>query len=220
MWQTLQPVIDSLFVGPLWPASVLLLLVVSYLAISLLSSLDIDGLDLDIDPNAHGWQSLGALSLRWLHLDEIPLVIWGGVFACVNWLIAYILWTAFDSQRYEPTLMVSVLLSIRNGVIAGTLTKFATAPLVPYLAKSLAYDDGSLIGQTAVISSGEATPAFGQAKYDTGGAPLLLNIRTDGPHLRKGTVVRIASYEPTKRTYIVTPSTITDTTVAFNENLT
>lgn len=215
MWQTLQPVIDSLFVGPLWPASVLLLLVIGYLAISLITAVDFDSPDFDLD--AHGWQSLGAATLKWLHLDTIPIVIWAGIFACVNWLLAYILWNSFDSIRYQPTLVTSALLAIRNGVIAGVITRYTTTPMLPYLAKGLAYDDESLVGQTAIISSGEATPQFGQAKYDTGGAPLLLNVRTDGPHAIKGTQVRIVAYEPRKRTYTVTPVPASETTVISNE---
>lgn len=207
MWQSLQPLIESLFVGPVWPASVLLLLVLGYLLLSLGTSWDLDGPDLDVD--VHVWQSLGAATLRWLHLDSVPIVIWGGLFACVNWLLAYILWNAFDSARHEPTLLVSALLATRNAVIAAVITRFATAPLAPYLGGGAAYSEETLIGRSCVVSSGEATPTFGQAKYDTGGAPLLLNIRTDGPHLAKGTSVRIIAFDPSKRIYSVTLDTDT-----------
>lgn len=207
MWQSLQPLIESLFVGPVWPASVLLLLVLGYLILSLGASWDMDGPDLEVD--AHVWQSLGAATLRWLHLDAIPVVIWGGLFACINWLLAYILWNAFDSARHEPTLLVSATLAARNAIIAAVITKFATAPLAPYLGGGTVYGEETLIGRSCVVSSGEATPTFGQAKYDTGGAPLLLNIRTDGPHLAKGTAVRIIAFDPTKRVYSVTLDTDT-----------
>ncbi len=207
MWQSLQPLIESLFVGPVWPASVLLLLVLGYLILSLGTSWDMDGPDLEVD--AHVWQSLGAATLRWLHLDSVPIVIWGGLFACINWLLAYILWNAFDTARHEPTLLVSATLAARNAIMAAVITKFATAPLAPYLGGGPAYSEETLIGRSCVISSGEATPTFGQAKYDTGGAPLLLNIRTDGPHLVKGTIVRIVAFDPSKRVYSVTLDTET-----------
>ena len=51
---------------------------------------------------------------------------------------------------------------------------------------------------------GEATATFGQAKYSTGGAPLLLNIRTDGVHLAKGDVAIIVAYDTERRIYTVT----------------
>jgi hypothetical protein len=209
VWQSLQPIIESLFVGPVWPASVLLLLVLGYLLLSLGIALDLDSPDLDFD--AHGMQSLGAATLRWLHLDTIPIAIWGGLFACVNWLLAYILWNAFDSARHDPTWLPSLLLATRNGVIAAVITKFATAPLAPYFGDAEVYSEETLIGQSCIVSSGEATATFGQAKFNTGGAPLLLNIRTDGPHLVKGTSVRIIAFDPSKRIYSVTPSAAADT---------
>lgn len=202
MWQMLQQVIDSLFIGPIWPATVLLLLVIAYLAISLVTAIDFDGPEVDLD--SHGWQSLGGSTLRWLHLDTIPIVVWAGIFSCVHWLVAYILWNAFDSLRYQPTITISALLAVRNVVIAGLITRLATTPMVPYLAKGLAYDDECLVGRTAVVCSGQATPQFGQAKYNTSGAPLLLNICTDGETIAKGTEVRILAFEPDKRIYTVT----------------
>lgn len=217
MWPALQPLIDSLFVGPVWPASVLLILVFVYLGLSLITSFDLGGDGVDLDGDTHGWQSLGAASWRWFHLDSIPIVVWGGIFAAFHWLLAYILWNAFDSSRYEPTWLVTVLLTVRNATIAALLTRTVTTPLVPYLAKRYGYDDESLIGSTAIVSSGQATATYGQAKYDTGGAPLLLNIRTAGELVVKGTAVRIVSYEPAKRVYIVTPDPDSPATVFPDE---
>ncbi len=220
MWRTLQPVIDSLFVGPVWPASVLLLLVFVYVGLSLITSFDLGGTGgdgVEIDWDAHGWQSLGAASWRWFHLDSIPIVVWFGIFAAFHWLLAYILWHSFDSSRHEPTFLVTVLLTVRNGTIAALLTRSVTAPLVPYLAKRYGYEDESLIGSTAVVSSGQATSTYGQAKFNTGGAPLLLNIRTTGDSIAKGSAVRIVSYEPVKRVYIVTPEADFPATVSPDE---
>jgi len=83
-------------------------------------------------------------------------------------------------------------------------TKLVTGPLVPYLSQSPTFSEETIIGEPCVISSGEATPSFGQAKCDTGGAPLLLNIRTDGPTLLKGTVAIIVAYDTERRLYTVT----------------
>lgn len=216
MWQAVGPLIDSMFVGPIWPASVLLLLVLAYLGIALFASIDIHGADLDL--NSDGWQSLGASSIRWLNLDKIPIVVWLGIFAGLQWMIAYIGWHAYDASRHQPTWLPTIWLAIRNATLAGMLTRWITAWMAPYVGGHAGYDQETLLGGTAVVSSGEATPEFGQAKYDTGGAPLLLNIRTDGPHLVKGTQVRLVFFEPTKRTYVVTPLIEPDTpTETFSE---
>ncbi|TVQ01866.1 MAG: DUF1449 family protein [Planctomycetaceae bacterium] len=203
MWHAVGQLIDSMFVGPIWPASVLLLLIIAYLGIALVASFEFQGAD--FDPNADGWESLGAATVRWLNLDKIPIVIWLGIFAGIQWGIAYLGWYAFDSSRFEPTWLPSVGLAIRNATLAGLLTRWVTGAIAPYIGAQAGYDHETLLGGTAIVSSGEATPQFGQARYDTGGAPLLLNVRTDGPHLTKGTRVKLLFFEPAKRTYVVTP---------------
>jgi hypothetical protein len=134
----------------------------------------------------------------------VPIILWLGCFAVFQWLIAYGLWHYFESARYVPTLSESALLTARNAIIAAMATKIVTGPLVPYLASSATFSEETIIGEPCVISSGEATPTFGQARYNTGGAPLLLNIRTDGPTLVKGTLAIIVAYDTERRLYTVT----------------
>ena len=70
---------------------------------------------------------------------------------------------------------------------------------------SPSYDTRTLIGATCEISTTEATPDFGQAKFRTNASPLLLNVRTDGPHFAKGDEVRIIGFvDREKRIYKVT----------------
>jgi hypothetical protein len=64
-----------------------------------------------------------------------------------------------------------------------------------------------LIGEEAEIWSYDATVSHGQARFKTDGAPLLLNVKTDGPTLVKGTKVWIAHYDETTRVYIVSATT-------------
>jgi hypothetical protein len=203
MWNAIEPAIDSLFVGPVWPASVLVLLVVGYLFLSLLGAVDLDGPSWTIDGD--GWESLGAGTLKWFHLGQIPIILWLGCFAVFQWSIAYGLWHYSEFERYQPTWFEFTFLAGRNAIIAALATKLATGPLVPYLAPSPTHNEETLIGEQCTVCSGEANPDFGQAKYHTGGAPLLLNIRTDGPTLPKGSVATIVSYDTQRRLYTVTP---------------
>jgi hypothetical protein len=202
MWDAFEAIVDSLFVGPVWPASVLVLLVVGYLLLSLIGAVDFDGHDLSADVD--GWQSIGATTLRWLHFGPIPIILWLGCFSIFYWLISYCLWTFYESDRYQPTLAESAFLAIRNAIIAALATKLVTGPLVPYLGEGVGYNEETMIGERCIISSIEATPAFGQAKFATGGAPLLLNIRTDGSTLVKGEAAIIIAYDTERRLYTVT----------------
>jgi len=203
MWNSIEAAIDSLFVGPVWPASVLVLLVVGYLILSLLGAVDLDGHSWAIEGD--GWESLGAGTLRWFHLGQIPIILWLGCFAVFQWSIAYGLWHYSEFERYQPTLIESAILAGRNAIIAALATKLVTGPFVPYLAAAPTYNEDTIIGERCTVCSGEATPSFGQAKYNTGSAPLLLNIRTDGPTLTKGSVAIIVSYDTERRLYTVTP---------------
>ena len=219
-----QQFTDSFLVGPVWPATVLLALMMIYAIVAAIGLADFDlGVDADLDldvevdvpdvgvdvdvpdvdagvdvgadgaagtgPNLLG--SLGAMTIRWSNFGRVPIAIWGGIFTLALWTIAYSVWHSFDSSRYAPTLIPSILLTIRNSVVAVMITKLFTQPMVGKFDKVPGYDTRRIVGSTAEISSIEATPSFGQAKFRTNAAPLLLNVRTDGATIPRGTEVRI-----------------------------
>ena len=53
-------------------------------------------------------------------------------------------------------------------------------------------------------TTSKADSKFGQAKYRTEAAPLLLNVRTDGSIIRKGERARLIDFDSKKRIYTVT----------------
>lgn len=222
---------ERMFVGPVWPASILVCLLVVYTIFALIGLIDFGfdvpdvdldpSLDLDVDlsvdvdvPTAdvpdgahldvdflHG---LGAATVRATNFGRVPVVLWGGVFAVSFWAISYGLWHGFDFESHVPTLMESTWLSIRNFVIAMVITKCVTQPMLGYFVDPPSYDHKKLLGATCEICTTEATEQFGQAKFRTNASPLLLNVRTDGSHIPKGTEVRIIGFDKNKRIYKVT----------------
>ncbi|TWU43915.1 hypothetical protein Q31b_14470 [Novipirellula aureliae] len=209
--------VNNMFVGPIWPASILVCLLIAYTALAMIGLLDFGfdvpevdldpgldpGLDLDSVVEWDFWHGIGAVSARWTNFGRVPVIVWGGIFATIFWSVSFLLWHGFDSNRYEPAVGASVLLSIRNVVIAVAGTKLATGPLVGTFAKGPAYDENHLMGATCEVTTTEATPEFGQAKFRAEAAPLLLNIRTDGPTIPKGTEVWIIGFDKRKRIYKV-----------------
>ncbi|TWU17578.1 hypothetical protein Pla52o_51340 [Novipirellula galeiformis] len=212
---------NRMFVGPLWPASLLICLLVVYTILALIGlvdfGFDLPDVDLDVPDagidlpdgemvsvNADFLQGLGGTVVRWTNFGRIPIVLWGGIFSVLFWGISYWLWHTFDAARYSPDWLPSILLSIRNLVIATGITKAVTQPLLGYFVDPPSYDENHMVGASCEITSHTATPEFGQAKFRTNAAPLLLNVRTDGAHLPKGTEVRIIGFEKQKRIYIVT----------------
>lgn len=221
MWESIEIFLESVFAGPMWPASVLLGLLLCYLVLAILGAADLH-LDLpdaavpeapspdaaDAGPSgATPTQGadligLGAVSLRWLNLGRIPAILWLGTFTIVFWCVSWGLWTFVDDP--SSSLLTILLLIGRNVVISVAVTKFATNPMLAWFADAYRYHPGALIGQHCEISTGEATPRFGQARFRTNAAPLLLNIHTDGGTLKKGDIARITAFDPERRIYTVT----------------
>ncbi|MFG0289331.1 MAG: DUF1449 domain-containing protein [Rhodopirellula sp. JB044] len=234
-----QNVLEHLFVGPVWPASILAAIVLSLVMVSLLGvfSFDfgIDGPDLDVDPGVdvgvdadagvdpgadagghsdahHGadgaFGGFAAATMKAVHLDRVPLMVWLTVFSLFFWVLSYVLWFEFDVRRYPATFVSSLLLTIRNGVIAVVLTRFMTSPLHRLLVPPTHYHASSLIGGVAVVETSSVDSTFGRARYSTNAAPLLIDIRTSGDPIKKGTPVRIMTYDEDAKVYHVEPAEV------------
>ncbi|MCA9133938.1 MAG: NfeD family protein [Planctomycetales bacterium] len=209
-----------LFSGPVLPATLFLglLLIWSLLALAGTVDWDLPGsdvdFDLDLDASQGAADGLAVLALKWLNLREIPLVLWLGTLAVLWWFLSATLWSLVDSRFFTtPGWLWSTLLVARNLALATLFTKWTTQPMTGWFTTEK-LDALSLIGQECHISSSEATPEFGQVKYKTDGAPLLLNVRTDGPYLARGTPVWITHYDSKRRVYIVSPTTAIEDTSA------
>jgi hypothetical protein len=145
--------------------------------------------------------------MKWLNLRDMPFILWLAVFSFTWWIVSIGSWMLIDDRFFSgSSILVGSILILRNLAITLPLTKVFTHPMKGWFQSST-IESKSLIGQEAEICSYDATPEHGQVKYRTDGAPLLLNIKTDGPHLDKGTRVWITHYDPVKRVYIVSATT-------------
>ncbi|MEM6471284.1 MAG: hypothetical protein AAF802_17110 [Planctomycetota bacterium] len=244
MEKIFEDIASQMFVGPVWPASILVCLMVMYTVVALIGLIDLDfstpdldldadvsieidppdldvgGPDLGVDPAnvdlSGGEAAIGqagsfafltglmTTTVRWTNFGRMPLILWVGIFAMLYWTFSYGLWHTFDSSHYSPAIIPSVLLGIRNFVMAVVATKIATQPFVDKFQPQPGYNKDRLLGATCEISSIAASPTFGQAKFRTNAAPLLLNVRTTEKEIPKGTEVRIIDFKPSERLYIVT----------------
>lgn len=177
------------------------------------------GVAIDLDSHAHGfvetiehlaWDGLTFATLvpmRWLNMRDVPLIVWLSIFSIVWWSISFAFWLGLDrSWLGDANGWLTAVLIGRNFLLSLPITKLCTQPLRGWI-NTPPMQSTSLIGQEAEISSYEATPDGGQAKFKTGAAPLLLNVKTDGPHLSKGTRVWITHYDLNRKIYIVSATT-------------
>ena len=150
--------------------------------------------------------------IRWLNAKEIPLVLWGGIFSICWWAISIATYYCIDVPLFSKTIGWGWAIPIiaRNVILAALLTKALTRPMRSWFEHHELHAK-DLVGSEVVICSYEASSTHGQAKYKTGSAPLLLNVKSDGPILPKGTKVWITHYDATKRIYQVSATTTSST---------
>ena len=208
--QYLERAAELLIAQPVLPASVLLAFLLVYSLISILGliymGMDAPDMDLDVEIDAGvdltAGTGLGMATVKWLNLSRVPLFVWGACFILLWWFISACLWIWFDQFDYQANWMMAAFLSSRSAVIAIGLTKYATNPMTKWFEVDR-YNPGRLIGQSCEVCTGKVDTTFGQARYQTDAAPLLLNVRTDGPELMKGTLARIIDFDAEKRVYTV-----------------
>jgi len=211
--------ITSIFVGPVLPATFLLGFLLAWSLLAILGTVDLDipgfgvqvdsDLDpgIDLDPSAvTAPAGLGLFASRWLNIGSVPLVLWLGTFGVLWWFTSAMLWILVDQHFFSPPdWLWSTLLVAKNLAIAIPLTKLVTGPMRGWFVVER-LTSNSIVGKECTISSLEANADFGQVKFKTDGAPLLLNVRTDGQHLVQGARVWITHYDAKRRVYIVSPT--------------
>ncbi len=221
----MNEIFSPLIAAPVFPASVLLVLVGMWSLATVVLGLGHDyhlfsghvdapggaGGSIQDTASHHLTEAVGITVLtpiRWLNLHTVPLFLWTLVFASVWWVVSLSLWLFMDGPLFgEPGWFITTGLFVKNVAISLPLTKYLTYPFRNIFSGTEGLAPKSLIGEEAEIWSYDATVNHGQARFKTDGAPLLLNVKTDGPTLVKGTKVWIAHYDEAKRVYIVSATT-------------
>ena len=187
------------------PATVLLGLVIAYWLLVMLGSLDLDFLDFDIDLDGQPDSplSVGFLGMRLLNLGRVPVMVWMSVFAVTLWVLSMLCWFVFDREGYEASLWLDAQYLLRNVTLSVVLTKLITQPMIFLFDSPEEYGPDQLIGRECEVSTVEANMDFGQARFSTDGAPLLLNVRTTAGTLAKGDRAEIVDYDPDSGIYLI-----------------
>lgn len=196
--------LQTWFSWPTLPFSILLSGVFVYWLIVILGALDVDlfDFDIDLDPGLDGHESMldwGLVGLRWLNLGDVPLMVWMSVFGLASWFSS----TMLDKGLTDPSVQDCVISILRSGGIGLVAAKLLTQPLKGKLKLVEPNPVESMIGRTCVITSSQATPEFGQARCESDGAPLMLNVRSMDEPIAKGETAEIVDYSQDQHLYYV-----------------
>jgi len=196
------------FSGANLPASVLLVLVMVYWLLAILAGLDLDlfdfDLDMDAEPDFSSAVGVGLVVFRFVNIGRVPIMIWMSVFTVTYWLLSMLLDRLLDNPDHRETLFFAVQYGVRNFAIAVVLAKIFTQPLRDKFDAKEPNTAEYLIGRECVITTTEVTESFGQARYKTEAAPLLLNVRAREEPLAKGDLAVIVDHDAEENVYFVT----------------
>jgi hypothetical protein len=193
------------------PATLLLLMVVLYWITVIAGAMDVTTFDVDL-PDVDGDFEMGAEAahptldafFEYFNLKHVPISIFLTFFALPFWACS-MMFNELVHSRTVPLLGLAVFAV--NLPVSLHAAKAITWPMVP-IFKQMKKDVSSnrdLIGSRVVVTSSTADAAFGLAEIVEEGAPITLNVRTEGETLPKGTEAVILQHIPEKDVYLITP---------------
>ncbi|MCA9216661.1 MAG: DUF1449 family protein [Planctomycetales bacterium] len=173
--------------------------------------LDVDA-DIDVDANADvsagggtGGGSIWISLLRFFNVGDVPLMILVSTLTFSCWSLGIM-----SNHYFNPELSTTrSLLLLTPILVLGLLaTKVLTAPVRTLFKHVNAGTELpiQMVGKTCIVTTGEVTPTFGQAKLVRDGPPVTINVRCGADcTLKKGDEAVIAEHNKDKNTYTVVP---------------
>lgn len=157
---------------------------------------------------AEGIQGVFKSALQFLNVGNVPAMIVLSIMSLSLWT-----WAMIGNHYFnEGSVMRALVLLVPNIALTIVLTKLLTTPLKRFFAAlNREYEEHKpVVGRTCVITTNEVNENFGQARIDTSGAPLLINVRTYGGHvLTKGESGLIIKEDTENQLYTVAKLTTT-----------
>jgi len=202
--------IETCFIGPVFPATVLMVLIMVYGLMVVAGTVDINLFDVDFDTDLDvdgAATSVGFVALRFLNIGNVPIMIWVTFFGLLWWIASMLLWSFFDQGGDSQGVWSATQLALRNAAIAVVGTKFATDPMRKFFDQTDKFKPQDLVGKQCEVTTAEVTKDSGQAKFKTDAAPLLIDVRTDDGPFSKGDVATIIDFDPVTNIHFITTDT-------------
>ena len=195
--------INDCFLGPNLIATCVLLMALMYWILVMMGLLGIDALDFDmdfsVDTDVDVALSSGAVFLRFLNLGDVPLMLWVSTFAVGFWASSMSL---NDPDKFAA-MSYMLGMSAVNVVVGVIVAKALTQPLRGKFTPVEPNKAAELVGNDCVVTTSEVTDSFGQARYETEAAPLLINVRCENETLHKDDLATIVRYDLATKLYLV-----------------
>jgi len=192
--------------------TLLLIFVLIYWLIVLIGAIDVDTLDVevdldsdvDLDTSVDSSASAGGFSevLAFFNLKELPLMVFLTFWILPVWVISVLTNYYLNNSSF----FVGLLLLLPALIVGLFIAKVLTAPLAKVFAGLSQEANETVIGKICTLTSQATSLRVGQARIETSGAPILLNVKTyEGVTLDRGDTGMVIEQQPGHNIYLIEP---------------
>lgn len=203
----MDPFYDIVLSFPTVVFTFLLLLTVFYWLLTIVGLVGVEMLDVGMD-GADSVNSLNVFSglLFKLGLNGVPVTIVISLIALLGWLISFVVvyflfpWLPFGWLRF----LAAVPVLLGTFYLATMVTATLIRPLRPIFIASNQEVQKQILGQAAVVRTGEVNRSFGEAYLEDGGAGLIVKVRSYKDEIfKRGDRVVLLDYVASENIYRV-----------------
>ncbi|MGL4668118.1 MAG: hypothetical protein ACRCWR_09330 [Saezia sp.] len=159
---------------------------------------------IDIDTGAEAAQAVGVLTR--LGLNGVPITIVITLLSLFGWIISYQVQVHFLASITVPIIYWSLglALMVSSLVVAVIITAQFCKPLRKVFKPALGVRKRHLLGQTAIVTSLNVDMHYGEARYESKGADMLLKVRApEERNFQRGDRVVLLQYNPNQDYYTI-----------------
>lgn len=170
-----------------------------------MSSLDVDLPEIELEGDIDGSPAAAAFEpfFEYFNIKYVPISIFISFFAVVFWGVGM---TFNDLLGSVERPLMGLVVFGGNLVFSAHAAKWITWPMVP-IFKQMRKDVSAkrdLVGSRVIVVSSKVDAGFGRAEITDEGAPITLNVRTEGEELLKGTEAVILQHDSERDIYLIT----------------
>mgnify|MGYP006280147001 FL=1 len=183
--------------------SMLLMIVIFYWLSMILGVFSVDvidfDLDFDLDCSSNLYFDGGVKIIKFLNIGAVPIMIYGTILFLVLWVLSMLVYyTNISPQSFGGFLIFG-----QNIIIAVLLTKALTEPLTGFFAAMEDSSSVEIVGKDCVLKSTINAENIGQAEIMVDGYPIVINVKSVGDTILKGSAAVVVSKVEEKDLYIV-----------------
>lgn len=150
-----------------------------YWLLTVLGFVGIEALDMDLDGDSVASLNVFSGLLFRLGLNGVPLTIVISLIALLGWVFCFLIVYFVYPWIRVPWLQLVTGIPVVVGVlyVSAIITAVIIKPLRPIFLASDQQVQKQILGQVAVVRTGEANRSFGEAYLEDGGAGLIIKVR-------------------------------------------